>query len=171
MCKCNVKFSHPEQWCIYYKWYIHNIMVEGASCFVWGLFRFVLRTSLVVLNMKGVNMCGCWANIGWVFQGVGGGGASCITKLVMARKKIVYEAGQTLSVHWDYLWLFCFLRNTHQYLVLAERVTNESMEQNPGSSWDLNPRPLNTSQTLLPLTHLDPWQRTRRQVSHISSIA
>ena len=50
--------------------------------------------------------------------------------------------------------------------VFVERVKNKSTEKNPGSSWDSKPKTfLNTNQTLLPLSHLDPWQRSGRQAT------
>ena len=36
---------------------------------------------------------------------------------------------------------------------------------NLGSSWDSNQDLLNTSQMHLPLSHLDPWQRSRKQAT------
>ena len=49
--------------------------------------------------------------------------------------------------------------------VFVERVRNKSTEKNLGSSWDSNVDLLNTSQTLLPLCHSDPWQRSGRQAT------
>ena len=45
----------------------------------------------------------------------------------------------------------------------AERVRME--QKNPGSSWILTQDLPNISQMLLPLSHLDPWQRSGRQAT------
>lgn len=48
--------------------------------------------------------------------------------------------------------------------LLSEREININLE----SSWDLDQRP---SQTLLPLSNLEPWQRNRRQAKYVSNNA
>ena len=43
--------------------------------------------------------------------------------------------------------------------------------KNSGSSWDSNPRPSKFySQMLLPLSHLDPWQRSGRQATYLAAL-
>ena len=55
--------------------------------------------------------------------------------------------------------------STHEWCLLVERVRNKFMEKIRDPAGIRTQDLLNTSQMPLPLSHLDPWQRSGRQAT------